>query len=260
MAVSSLHYTMGISSGFKVYILEGQHSARNVDRLRPLTNHGIPVYPIKRKLSPDPPPRPPKRCATAHSHSRVKVTSPPVHQKPSVRQPSPEPFSPKEFPHHHPLTLEHVLKRLIPERKPLENKETHENEQDQPLALVKRLEKPNDQLMASSAMLQQNRPSVITCVSRPKTSSPPPANETTTQVRETEVQRSPRSCSPDVEEHFQRSLKSCVPQLNLRFSSTHFVHSTVEDHFSKALGSKWLLIRAAADSASSDANKTRHHL
>ncbi|XP_018429262.1 PREDICTED: transcription cofactor vestigial-like protein 4 [Nanorana parkeri] len=249
MAVSSLHYTMGISSGFKVYILEGQHSARNVDRLRPLTNHGIPVYPIKRKLSPEPP-RSPKRLSTSNSQSRVKVTSSAVCQKPAPREPSSGPFSPKEFAHH-PITLEHVLKRLIPERKPLESKEAQKNEQDQPLALVKRLERPSKQPIISSAMLQQNRPSVITCVSRPKPISPPATNEKSTPPQEAEVHRSPRASSPDVEEHFQRSLKSCATQQSLKTSPPHYIHSSVEDHFSKALGSKWLLIRAAADSASS---------
>ncbi|KAM5146794.1 uncharacterized protein ACMZJ9_013960 [Mantella aurantiaca] len=248
MAVSSLHYTMGISSGFKVYILEGQHSARNVDRLRPLTNHGIPVYPLKRKLSPEPP-RSPKRLSTSNVQSRVKVTSSAMCQKPAQRQPSSGLISPKEFAHH-PITLEHVLKKLITERKPLEHKEVQENEQDQPLALVKRLERPSEQPIVSSAMLQQNRPSVITCISRPKPIFPPATKEKSTP-QEAEVHRSPRTSSPDVEEHFQRSLKSCGTQQNLHTSAPHYIHSSVEDHFSKALGSKWLLIRAAADSASS---------
>ncbi|XP_073455987.1 uncharacterized protein [Aquarana catesbeiana] len=261
MAVSSLHYTMGISSGFKVYILEGQHSARNVDRLRPLTNHGIPVYPIKRKLSPEPP-RSPKRLSTSNSQSRAKVSSSAVCQKAAPRQPS-RSFSPPKAFAHHPVTLEHVLKRLIPERKPLESKEAQKNEQDQPLALVKRLERPSEQPIVSSAMLQQNRPSVITCVSRPKPISPPATNQKLTPTpptQETEVHRSPRTSSPDVEEHFQRSLKSCGTQQNHHTSLPHYIHSSVEDHFSKALGSKWFLIRAAADSASSADIIARHHL
>ncbi|XP_072286311.1 transcription cofactor vestigial-like protein 4 [Pyxicephalus adspersus] len=258
MAVSSLHYTMGISSGFKVYILEGQHSARNVDRLRPLTNQGIPVYPIKRKLSPEPP-RSPERISTSNSHSRVKVTSSAFCRKPAARQPSSGPSSPKEFTHH-PITLEHVLKRLITERKPLESKGIQENEQDQPLALVTRLERPSEHPIVSSAMLQQNRPTVITCVSRPKLPPIPPLapNEKSTPPRE--VHRSPRSCLPDVEEHFQKSLKSCGTQQNLYTFPSQYTHSSVEDHFSKALGTKWLLIRAAADSASSTEIITRHQL
>ncbi|MEE6527526.1 hypothetical protein FKM82_028940, partial [Ascaphus truei] len=54
MAVSSLHYTMGISSGFKVYILEGHRTSRD--------HHGIPIYPIKRKLSPGSPQLPKRSC------------------------------------------------------------------------------------------------------------------------------------------------------------------------------------------------------
>ncbi|KAM9324163.1 uncharacterized protein PAF06_000165 [Gastrophryne carolinensis] len=254
MAVSSLHYTMGISSGFKVYILEGQHTARNVDRLQPLTNHLIPVYPIKRKHSPDPLPRPSKRLSASNSQSRVKMTTTPTCQKPPARQPPSRSFGPKEF-GHHPITLQHVLKTLMIERKALENKERQGEEQDQPLALVKRLERPSEQPMVSSAMLQQNRPSVITCISRQKSSSLPAISDA--PLREAETQRSPRTCSPEVEEHFQRSLQSFGTQMNLHTSPSQFAHSSVEDHFSKALGSKWLLIRAAADSASSLENRTR---
>lgn len=81
-------------------------------------------------------------------------------QKPTPRQPS-RSFSPPKAFAHHPVTLEHVLKRLIPERKPLERKEAQKNEQDQPLALVKRLERPIEQPIVSSAMLQQVRMSAF---------------------------------------------------------------------------------------------------
>ncbi|XP_075041614.1 transcription cofactor vestigial-like protein 4 [Mixophyes fleayi] len=248
MAVSSLQYTMGISSGFKVYILEGQHSARNADRLRPLTNHGIPVYPIKRKLSPEPL-QSPKRCFSSSYQRRERATTSPSNLRRATRQGAlhPTPFGPH-------ITLEHVLKRLMPERKSLERNETQQDE-DQPLALVKRLEKTSKPPVVSSAMLQQMRPSVITCVSRPKATAPP-NTETTTQLRSSETQRSPRTCS-DVEEHFQRSLKSYSTQPSVRCPPSQSNRSCVEDHFSKALGSKWLLIRAAADSASGPESATQ---
>ncbi|XP_056395320.1 transcription cofactor vestigial-like protein 4 isoform X2 [Hyla sarda] len=259
MAVSSLQYTMGISSGFKVYILEGQHSARNVDRYRPLTNHGInhgiPIYPIKRKLSPDPP-QPHKRLCSSSQQNRNKSSHSPMNMKCATRQtPTSEPPSPKVFPSH--VDLQNVLKRLMPERRLLERKETRQTEEEQPLALVKRLEKPSEQPMVSSAMLQQMRPSVITCISRPKASPPPTTdNKTSTSpLWNSQTQRSPRTCSPDVEEHFQRSLKSCTSHPSAR--SPPSPYSSVEDHFSKALGSRWLLIRAAADSPSSQENPTR---
>lgn len=250
MAVSSLQYTMGISSGFKVYILEGQHSARNVDRYRPLTNHGIPIYPIKRKLSPDPP-QPQKRLCSSSHHNRVKSSHLPVTMKCATRRPpAAEAVSPKVLAAH--VDLQNVLKRLMPERRLLERKETRPAEEEQPLALVKRLEKPSEQPMVSSAMLQQMRPSVITCISRPKASPPP---TTPSPLRDSPTQRSPRTCSPEVEEHFQRSLQSCKKQPSARSPPSH--SSSVEEHFSKALGSRWLLIRAAADSPSSQEHPTR---
>ncbi|XP_044124691.1 transcription cofactor vestigial-like protein 4 [Bufo gargarizans] len=255
MAVSSLQYTMGISSGFKVYILEGQHSARNVDRYRPLTNHGIPIYPIKRKLSPDPS-QPQKRLCSSSHQNREKSSHTPVTMKCAARQPSAAPpRSPKVLATH--VDLKNVLKRLIPEQRLLERKENQQTE-EQPLALVKRLEKPSEQPMLTSAMLQQMRPSVITCISRPKTSPPPTVdNKTTSPVQDSRTQWSPRTCSPEVEEHFQRSLNSCTTQKSVRSPPSHSSYSSVEDHFSKALGSRWLLIRAAADSPSSQENPTR---
>ncbi|XP_075690263.1 transcription cofactor vestigial-like protein 4 [Rhinoderma darwinii] len=258
MAVSSLQYTMGISSGFKVYILEGQHSVRNVDRYSPLTNHGIPIYPIKRKLSPDPPQSQKRLCSSGYqnreksSHSPVNVTC--------AARPSPAAAaatSPKLLEAH--VNLKNVLRRLIPERKLLETKESQQTQEEQPLALVKRLEKPNEPPMVSSAMLQQMRPSVITCISRPKASPSAQANlHNTTRgpLRDLETPRSPRTCSPEVEEHFQRSLKCCTTQPSVHPLPSHSSYSSVEDHFSKALGSRWLLIRAA-DSPSSQENPTR---
>nr|XP_016846581.1 PREDICTED: uncharacterized protein LOC103277702 isoform X1 [Anolis carolinensis] len=53
MALADFHYTTGISSGFKVYILEGQPSYENEQRFRRLPAHRLPVYPIKRKLAVD---------------------------------------------------------------------------------------------------------------------------------------------------------------------------------------------------------------
>ncbi|CAJ0934801.1 unnamed protein product [Ranitomeya imitator] len=252
MAVSSLQYTMGISSGFKVYILEGQHSSRNMDRYRPFSNHGIPIYPIKRKLSPDPL-QPQKRLCSSNHQNRNNSSHSPLNMKCAGKQPlAAEATSPKVFASH--MDLQNVLKRLIPERRLSERKDTKEIEEDQPLALVKKMETPRDKPLVSPAMLQQMRPSVITCISRPKT-SPPPENKTGL-LRDSHTQWSPRTCSPDVEEHFQRSLKSCTPQPSACSPPCHSSYTSVEDHFSKALGSRWLLIRAAADSPSSQQKPT----
>uniref|UniRef100_A0ABM5FPU6 Uncharacterized protein n=1 Tax=Pogona vitticeps TaxID=103695 RepID=A0ABM5FPU6_9SAUR len=53
MALADFHYTTGISSGFKVYILEGHPSFENEQRFQRLPSHRFPVYSIKRKLSVD---------------------------------------------------------------------------------------------------------------------------------------------------------------------------------------------------------------
>ncbi|CAH2317021.1 transcription cofactor vestigial 4 [Pelobates cultripes] len=252
MAVSSLQYTMGISSGFKVYILEGQHSMRDTDRLRPFSNHAIPVYPIKRKHSPEPP-QLRKRVHPASNQYRGKVASSPVNVKSTVRQHPTITSTPKSL---GPIiSLENVLKHLMPERRLLE-KETVIHQDDQPLALVKRLEKP-----ISPIMLQQNRPSVITCISKSKPMLPVLAEEAN-PLKDSKNQISSRIA--DVEEHFQRSLMSCKPRPSLRPPSpgtpltAQSTNISVEDHFSKALGSKWFLIRAAADSPSSPTKRSRH--
>ncbi|XP_054859710.1 uncharacterized protein LOC129346386 isoform X2 [Eublepharis macularius] len=53
MALADFHYTTGISSGFKVYILEGQPSFENEQKFQRLPAHRFPVYSIKRKLVAD---------------------------------------------------------------------------------------------------------------------------------------------------------------------------------------------------------------
>ncbi|KAJ7317561.1 hypothetical protein JRQ81_003723 [Phrynocephalus forsythii] len=53
MALADFHYTTGISSGFKVYILEGHPSFENEQRFQRLPSRRFPVYSIKRKLSTD---------------------------------------------------------------------------------------------------------------------------------------------------------------------------------------------------------------
>ncbi|XP_053329445.1 transcription cofactor vestigial-like protein 4 [Spea bombifrons] len=242
MAVSSLQYTMGISSGFKVYILEGQHSSRDSDRLRPLSSRGIPVYPIKRKCSPEPR-QLPKRVCPASSQPRGKVPPAPVSSQSVGRA-----FPPAPGPH---ASLEHVLRRLMPDRRPLEMKTMDQNQDEQPLALVKRKERPVD----PAVLLQQNRPSVITCVSKPKPAAALSA-EPPSPLRESHRQVFSRS--PDVEEHFRRSLMSSSPRPNVSPppAPARNPSVSVEDHFSKALGSRWLLIRAAADSPSSPEHRS----
>ncbi|XP_044286999.1 uncharacterized protein LOC123023927 [Varanus komodoensis] len=53
MALADFRYTTGISSGFKVYILEGQPSLENEQRFHRLPTHRLPAYTVRRKLSMD---------------------------------------------------------------------------------------------------------------------------------------------------------------------------------------------------------------
>ncbi|OCT66867.1 transcription cofactor vestigial-like protein 4 [Xenopus laevis] len=249
MAVSSLQYTMGISSGFKVYILEGQHSSWDTERLRPLNNHGIPVYPIKRKLSPDPT-RITKRMCPVSPPNRVKVTLPPMNLRAQAGAPPLKNSSPH-------LTLEQVLRRLMPAKSHLERPEPASSPEEQPLALVKRVVKPSEQAQLSPALLQQMRPSVITCISRqkPVVSLPTEAANPSRACVTKGLSKTPLS---DVEEHFQRSLAHKCPVVPRPTpTSQSSSNISVEDHFSKALGSKWLLIRAAADSPSSPDGRSK---
>ncbi|KAG8431628.1 hypothetical protein GDO86_017853 [Hymenochirus boettgeri] len=160
------------------------------------------------------------------------------------------------------LTLGRVLKRLIPEKNCLERPSVSPDEQ--PLALVKRIEKPSDHVPVPPALLQQMRPSVITCISRPKMTVPQSPEKANPPSNGASAGPSVPSSS-DVEEHFQRSLASCYKCPTQRHHSPNSLCSSqstrcsVEDHFSKALGSQWLLVRAA-DSASSVESRSRSHL
>ncbi|KAG8129768.1 hypothetical protein E2320_016462 [Naja naja] len=53
MALADFHYTTGISSGFKVYILEGHSSFENEQRFHRLPAYRLPTCPNKRKASLD---------------------------------------------------------------------------------------------------------------------------------------------------------------------------------------------------------------
>ncbi|XP_061624686.1 vestigial like 4 like [Phyllopteryx taeniolatus] len=232
MAVANFHYITRMSSGFKVYILEGQPHQRSEDRFRHMTNErtGTPtVYP-KRKRSHE-------RCLTleerrervlSRSNGKAAQKAAPVAlnspQSPTSTW-SPTPSSSSPLPSH--VYYTPVL--------------------DEPLALIKKPRKDPESTegKAKNAGTSQSqiRPSVITCVSslrKPTGSS--------------DVHQSPSSviskCNYDhvVEEHFQRSLganyqKSHSQQLSISVS--------VDDHFAKALGDKWLQIKSKSSSCSS---------
>ncbi|MEE6527570.1 hypothetical protein FKM82_029025, partial [Ascaphus truei] len=113
---------------------------------------------------------------------REKVPSSLKNVKSAARHHPPPASTPQALSPH--VTLEHVLKKLMPERKHMERKEVRPNLEDQPLALVKRVQKESSgQPTVPPPVLQQMRPSVITCVSRASPTRAPPT-ETVCPLRD----------------------------------------------------------------------------
>lgn len=233
--MANFQYITRMSSGFKVYILEGQPHLRSEDRYRHMTNdraRAPTVYPIKSKRSHDRGLTLEERRERAMSRSNAKVAkraapAPVVfssRQSPtSTQSPTPSPTSPLPS---------HVYYAPV---------------MDEPLALIKKPrrdpESTVEKTKSPAASQIQMRPSVITCVSSVRTPS-----------SRSEVHRSHSSviskCNYDhvLEEHFQRSLgvnyqKARSQQLSISVS--------VDDHFTKALGDKWLQIKSKSSSCSS---------
>ncbi|XP_071783969.1 vestigial like 4 like [Centroberyx gerrardi] len=234
MAVANFHYITRMSSGFKVYILEGQPNLRSEDRYRHITNDRIrvpAVYPIKRKRSHERGLTLEERRERALSRSsgkaaqRAAAAAPAVFSIPqsptSTWSPTPSPTS------------------------PLPNHVYYTPVMDEPLALIKKPRKEpenTEEKTKSSATSQiQMRPSVITCVSSIRNPS-----------CRSEVHSSHPSVIPNydhvVEEHFQRSLGVNYQQARSQQLS---ISVSVDDHFAKALGDKWQQIKSKSSSCSS---------
>uniref|UniRef100_A0A8C9WUJ1 Vestigial like 4 like n=1 Tax=Sander lucioperca TaxID=283035 RepID=A0A8C9WUJ1_SANLU len=228
MAVANFQYITRMSSGFKVYILEGQPHLRSEDRHRHIANERarVPtVHPVKRKHSHERGLTLEERRERVLSRSSVKAAqraaqAPVMFNRPqsptSTWSPTPSPTSPLPT---------HVYYAPV---------------MDEPLALIKKPRKDPESTEGknkSSAPSQiQMRPSVITCVSSSRNPHPltfPDSRGVYDHV---------------VEEHFQRSLgvnyqKARSQQLSISVS--------VDDHFAKALGDKWLQIQSKSSSCSS---------
>ncbi|MBN3283760.1 VGLL4 protein, partial [Polyodon spathula] len=269
MAVANFHYITRMNSGFKVYILEGQPSLRAEDRYRQLSNHRTghpPVYPIKRKYSPD--------RSQSVEEKPVKVKRSPMalitreralfgdatrsFQRESSRSP-PERQAPP------PAGITASMRRTIPVHQ-LPSPTYASPPMDEPLALIKKPGycSPSEGTTATgtlaspgtrspSARAQQMRPSVITCVSsaqRSSSKSPDLPSSCCSSVA------APPTCDPVVEEHFRRSLGKKYSEAS---SSLASINTSVDDHFAKALGEKWLQIKATSppDSPSSASSPAR---
>ncbi|XP_070690483.1 vestigial like 4 like [Pempheris klunzingeri] len=235
MAVANFQYITRMSSGFKVYILEGQPHLRSEDRYRHITNDRarVPtVYPIKRKRSHERGLTLEERRERALSRSSGRAAqraapAPAVFNRPqsptSTWSPTPSPTSPLP---------PHVYYTPI---------------MDEPLALIKKPRKDHEsteeKAKPSSTTQIQMRPSVITCVSSSRNPScRSDINSSTSSVIS--------KCNYDhvVEEHFQRSLG--VNYQTAR-SQQLSISVSVDDHFAKALGDKWLQIKSKSSSCSS---------
>lgn len=136
---------------------------------------------------------------------------------------------------------------------------------DQPLALTKHTDTRavNISPALSPVERQQNRPSVITCA---------PANNRNCNLTHCPVSHSGptpsyrrpsnsnTACDPVIEEHFRRSLGKNYKEPEPEPNSVSITGS-VDDHFAKALGEKWLQIKAktSPDSSSSSAHMVNHN-
>uniref|UniRef100_A0A3P9I808 Vestigial like 4 like n=1 Tax=Oryzias latipes TaxID=8090 RepID=A0A3P9I808_ORYLA len=230
MAVANFQYITRMSSGFKVYILEGQPGLRTEDRYRHIGNERTRApapYPMKRKCSHDKGLTLEERRERAISKTLGKISQRAA-PAPAVIQQSPtSPRSP------------------IPS--PLPTHVYYTPVMDEPLALIKKprkeVENTEEKTKSSSPSQTQMRPSVITCVS----SSRKPSCTSVVHRSRSPVDSS-RNYDHVLEEHFQRSLgknyqKTSSQQLSISVS--------VDDHFAKALGDKWLQIKSKSSSCSS---------
>ncbi|XP_067837829.1 transcription cofactor vestigial-like protein 4 [Heptranchias perlo] len=141
---------------------------------------------------------------------------------------------------------------------------------DQPLALIKKrpgLSKSTANPLSSlpPSMLQQMRPSVITCASSHYQQCGHSQTSgmfghrgcgSTIYSPDTDAADLTVTCDPVVEEHFRRSLGKNyqVPELS---GSSVSITGSVDDHFTKALGDKWLQIKASGGSGPEDSDPWR---
>ncbi|KAF4070692.1 hypothetical protein AMELA_G00288450 [Ameiurus melas] len=229
MAVTNFHYITRMSSGFKVYILEGQPHLRSEDRFRHITSDRIRVtaaHPFKHKHSSERGRTLEERRERALSKSLVSADR--ASSWFNVPESPTSTWSPTASP-------AHLISSAI---------------MDEPLALVKKMhqetEETEDKNKKTVVQHLQVRPSVITCVSSTKSTCMPVdcCKHSTVLMQHS---------YDNVEEHFQRSLgvnyqKGSSKQISISVS--------VDDHFAKALGEKWLQLKASSSACSSSSSQS----
>ncbi|XP_057688517.1 vestigial like 4 like [Corythoichthys intestinalis] len=236
MAVANFHYITRMSSGFKVYILEGQPHLRSEDRFRHMTNERTrtpTVYP-KRKRSHE-------RCLTLEERRErvLNRSNGKAAQRPPI-VPAPVLFNSPQSP-------TSTWSPAPSPTSPLPSHVYYTPVMEEPLALIKKPRKESesteDKTKNTGTSQIQMRPSVITCVSSLRK---PTVTSDVYQSQSSVISND--NYDHVVEEHFQRSLgvnyqKNHSQQLSISVS--------VDDHFAKALGDKWLQIKSKSSSCSS---------
>ncbi|XP_060787719.1 vestigial like 4 like [Neoarius graeffei] len=226
MAVTNFQYITRMSSGFKVYILEGQPHLRSEDRFRHITSDRIRVtaaHQFKHKHSLEKGQTLEERRERALSKSLVNA------ERTSSQFNMPESptstWSPTASPAH--LITSAVM--------------------DEPLALVKKMHQETEGKNKKTKVRHiQVRPSVITCVSSTKSvCMPVDCCKHSTVIMQHSYD--------NVEEHFQRSLG-----VNYQNGSSKqiSISVSVDDHFAKALGEKWLHLKASSSTCSTSSSQS----
>ncbi|KAG7332286.1 hypothetical protein KOW79_004120 [Hemibagrus wyckioides] len=226
MAVTNFHYITRMSSGFKVYILEGQPHLRSEDRFRHITSDRIRVtaaHPFKHKHSSEQGRTLEERRKRALSKSLVNADR--TTSRFNVPESPTSTWSPTASPAH--LSSNAVI--------------------DEPLALVKKMHaETEDKNNKNGVRHIQVRPSVITCVSSTKAACMPVACcKHPTVITQHSYD--------NVEEHFQRSLGVNYQKHSSKKIS---ISVSVDDHFAKALGEKWLELKASSSTCSSSSTQS----
>ncbi|KAM9464653.1 transcription cofactor vestigial-like protein 4 isoform 1-T1 [Salvelinus alpinus] len=229
MAVANFQYITRMSSGFKVYILEGQPNQRSEDRFRHMANERVrvpQVHPVKRKHS--------FECGLTLEERRESAQSRSNMRRPTVFS---VPQSPTSSWSPTPSPTGHLPCHVYP-TPPI----------DEPLDLIKKPRKQperTEEKTKSTTAINQMRPSVITCVS--STRKPTCRSEVGSSSHSSTV-FSKHSYDHVVEEHFKRSLGMDYQMASSRQLS---ISVSVDDHFAKALGEKWFQIKSKSSSCSS---------
>uniref|UniRef100_A0A3P9P2F7 Vestigial like 4 like n=1 Tax=Poecilia reticulata TaxID=8081 RepID=A0A3P9P2F7_POERE len=219
MAVANFQYITRMSSGFKVYILEGQPHLRGEDRYRHMGNErprAPAVFPIKRKRNFERGLTLEERRERAINRNKMAQRDGPVpapfsnQQSPSSPQsPTPSPTSPfPPYVYYTPVS-------------------------DEPLALIK---KPRKDLENARGKTTTVTPKLRCVFDLCHASFLFPGD-------------SDSNYDHVLEEHFQRSLGVNYQQAPTKELS---ISVSVDDHFAKALGQdKWLQIKSKSSSCSS---------